>query len=145
MGNPILDRIDISARIRNSVDFLINAGVTIVTFDTETYDTDNLHDPVVNPGRLTINTAGKYYLFFQGLINAMTGGVIVQLRLNGATNIANSFDSATLGVAGTMNVSTVYDLVVGDFIETIGLGGPFFFLAAGTQSPVFGCFKIPYT
>ena len=35
---------------------------TVVTFDQEEYDTDNMHAPIPNPSRITINTAGKYLL-----------------------------------------------------------------------------------
>jgi hypothetical protein len=39
----------------------IDTGVyTALTFDTETFDTDNMHDNTTNPTRLTVNTAGLY-------------------------------------------------------------------------------------
>ena len=51
----------IGARAFNSGALTIATGVnTALTFDSERYDTDAIHDLVVNPGRLTCKTAGKY-------------------------------------------------------------------------------------
>jgi len=57
----------------------------LVDFDSETYDTDSMHDPVVNPSRIKFPTAGLYeidYLFT--LANGTYTGLSLNVRLNSA-------------------------------------------------------------
>ena len=93
---------DISARVWDSALLSVaNATWTTVTFNTEDYDTDTIHDTSTNSERLTATTAGKYivvaFMMFDG--NA-TGRRAVRIRLNGTAKITqelpfNGTDSAT--------------------------------------------------
>ena len=52
---------DIGARVYNDANISIPDNTeTAVTFNTEEWDTDTIHDPSTNPERLTAKTAGKY-------------------------------------------------------------------------------------
>lgn len=53
----------IGARVFHSVQQSIPSGTdTLLNFDTELYDTDNIHDNVTNNTRLTCKTAGLYLI-----------------------------------------------------------------------------------
>lgn len=48
-------------RVRNSAAISIpNSAITYLTFDTEIFDTDTMHDPTTNPDRITFTHAGAY-------------------------------------------------------------------------------------
>ncbi len=88
---------------------------TAIDFDTEVYDTDNLHESVTNPSRITIVTAGKY-MFNAGLrmTEPITGNVLLELRHN------NSTKSRLKVIAPTnvgLNASLDYDMAVGEYIQ----------------------------
>jgi hypothetical protein len=88
------------------------------TWTTKNWDTDNMQDPVTNPGRVTIRHAGKYLIEVNAAWAAnVTGGRGVQLRRNGG-----NIDSAGQGGGGSADgfspsASFVLDLAVGEYIE----------------------------
>lgn len=50
-------------RVTNSTDISLSSSfVVLMTWDTETYDTDDYHSTVANKGRLTAPTTGKYLI-----------------------------------------------------------------------------------
>jgi hypothetical protein len=50
-----------ACRVRHSANQNLTTGVElVVAFNTERYDTDNMHDTVTNNSRITFNTAGLY-------------------------------------------------------------------------------------
>jgi hypothetical protein len=55
---------DVSARVFNSADITVPDSVNsfYLSFDSEHWDTDNIHDTTTNPTRLTAQTAGKYMI-----------------------------------------------------------------------------------
>lgn len=110
---------DISCLVYHSVDQAIpNNTYTTLTFDSEVYDTDGMHDPAVNPSRLTIQTAGKYMIWATGAWEAHgTGDRLVQIRSNGTRLEAlNQVRSAAMG--NTINGAIqVVALDVGDYLE----------------------------
>jgi hypothetical protein len=61
---------DISCRVTHSVDQPVETyatgGNTTMRFDTERWDTDEIHDCLENNERLTCKTAGKYIVCFAG-------------------------------------------------------------------------------
>src|SRR3990172_5768886 len=63
------------------------ASPSIITFETEVYDTDQMHDNVVNNSRITIQTAGKYHYGANILWSApgAAGTVDMEVLLNAAT------------------------------------------------------------
>jgi hypothetical protein len=64
-----------ACRVTNSVNQSIPSGIeTGLTFDTEVFDTDTMHDTVSLTGRITIKTAGLY-LVTAGVGWANTAGI----------------------------------------------------------------------
>jgi hypothetical protein len=97
-----------------------NDSNTVLAFNSERYDTDTIHDITTNNSRLTCKTAGKYNIFagIEFAANA-TGFRQVSLLLNGTYQIAVSNTNAlSLSITPTrINVSTVFDLAVNDYVE----------------------------
>ena len=109
------------ARVTNSGDISCSADtLTVITFNTESYDTDGIHSTSVNTGRLTCQTAGKYLI--HGSVTFVAGDPttrkILRIRLNGTTEIA----SAEIGVntsGAALHVETLYSLAANDYLELI--------------------------
>jgi len=102
-----------------------------VTFNTEDYDTDGLHDNSTNPSRFTATIAGKYSF----RVTVRSGGNTsfrLRLRVNGTTVI---FDITTVAVAvNNVQGAADYNFAANDYIEalitTVGAGET---LQAGTD------------
>jgi hypothetical protein len=65
----------------------VSNTATLLTYDTETDDTDTMHSTSSNTGRITFNTAGRYMLtIFTMLVNPPTAYRVysVNVRLNAA-------------------------------------------------------------
>jgi len=109
-------------RVRKSATQSIpNATDTVITFDTETYDTDAYHDNTTNSSRLTVpaGKAGYYSIYFciQWDVNA-TGDREISLYINGtATRICfnNQPGDATLYTA--LTGTTTYYLAETDYVQ----------------------------
>lgn len=127
-----------NANIRDNVSFLANPpacrvyratsqsitnnSLTVVTFDTERYDTDSMHSTSSLTSRITINTAGIYVVSAHIVWQADTDYTrrLFDLLLNGATIIARKSDeSAAHGIANDegWNLSTQYKLAAADYVE----------------------------
>jgi len=110
----------VGCRVTNSTDQSIpNATRTVVTFDTETFDTDGFHSTSTNTGRMTIpaGKAGKYLV---------TGNVTFATNSTGAREIYlfknGSFYSQVFAVATSAGSSgnaipDIVSLAVGDYVE----------------------------
>ena len=119
---------------------------TILTFNSERFDTHGFHDNAVNPDRITIPTGlGGIYLIFatvQFAANAV-GFRELYLELNGTTPIAAPIQQAATGggIITILAVATVYQLAQGDIVRC-GVnqqsGGSLAVNAAGNYSPEFG-------
>lgn len=100
---------------------IATSALTAVTFDTERYDTDTMHDNVTNNTRITIKTAGLYTV--GAAIEWAAGGTsfrLLLIRLNGTTPIAQLIGPPeTTGVATDQTLSTVYKFAVNDYIEVM--------------------------
>ncbi len=135
------------ARVRHSVAQNIPDSVlTVLAFDTELYDTDSIHDPA-NNSRLTCQTAGKYAInsCVQFTTN-LSGHRWVYIRLNGVTCIASVQRSPEPGFGiAAMTVSTVWDLMAGDYLEIVAYqtgGGGIDAIASYGQMPNFSMQRI---
>lgn len=133
------------ARVYNSVDQSIpNATGTVLAFDSERFDTDDIHDTTTHNSRLTCNTAGKYQITVQiRWGSSATGFRQVQIRLNAATNICTVRQGAH---GADMQVfSTLYDLAVDDYLEVVvyqNSGAALNVGAYGNYSPEFMMVKV---
>jgi hypothetical protein len=108
---------------------IANNTTTAMPFNAENYDTDGMHSTTSNTTRLTVVTAGVYALTAQVTWDINNTGIrVINLRLNGATNIA--FCSQTNNGASNfteMTVSTQYSLAAADYVEATvyqNAGGP---------------------
>lgn len=108
-------------RVRNSTSPSISNGTdTQLTFDTELFDTDNMHDTVTNTGRITVKTPGIYVITAN--INWNTSSVgsrTIRLKVNGTSFIAiqeaKAEDEAVLGNGQV--VTSIWQANVGDYFE----------------------------
>lgn len=94
------------------------AGWVPLTFDSERFDTDNMHSTGTNPGRITINTAGIYVVTGHVQWQLNTAGVRgLGIRVNGATFVGT--DDYAIGNASLQTTATVYKLAAGDYLELL--------------------------
>ncbi len=118
----------------------------ILTFNSERFDNDTIHDLGVNPSRLTCITAGKYAIFAtvqwqQNAVNFREIGIF----LNGVTLIAVVRDSPRDNQVWPMSVSTLYDFLATDFVEVRVFqdsGGALNIETFGNYSPEFMMVKV---
>ncbi|MBA7566889.1 hypothetical protein ES708_08588 [subsurface metagenome] len=94
-----------------------NEAFAYLTFDREDYDKDEMHDPAVNPERITIKTAGIYLIVFHGHWNTNANGSrSVYFRRN-ASIIFESRQEAEPAGRTTSNITTICSLSVGEYIR----------------------------
>ena len=123
-----------------------NSWTNIAGFNTELTDTDTMHDPSTNPGRITFTTAG---LYVYGYSLAYDSGTLIRaalVRLNGATDLwpcqrdyLGTADVCYLSSAGIRVFSAA------DYIEVRtyqNSGGALNILAYAYTTPVFWAAKI---
>jgi len=92
----------------------------VVPFDAEDFDTDNIHDVVTNPSRLTCRTAGKYFVAatarWQNV--AASGMRRLTIRPNGtATILGESIISPASNTDTEQQVIAIADLAANDYVE----------------------------
>lgn len=101
-----------------------NTGGTLLLFNGEVYDTDNMHSTTTNIGRITFNTAGLYRVSIQISMptatystldlytNLNSGGVVS----GGSTIKQNFYNMAAAGTGNCMfNFSRFFN--AGDYME----------------------------
>lgn len=134
---------DVGARVFNSAAISVpNNASTALTFDSERWDTDNIHSTATNTSRLTAQTAGKYIITGHvRFANNVTGRRVLLITLNvAATQIGDNSTSVTANGDGDLTVSTIYNLAVGDFVELYAYqdsGAALNVTAVGNTSPEF--------
>jgi hypothetical protein len=109
--------LDIGAKVYNSTGIAIpNNAWTELTFDSEKYDTDNIHSITTNTSRLTCQTSGKYLIVGNAQFdNDATGIRGYRILLNGTTILAEiQEDGMGFNVA---TISIIHDLNVNDYVE----------------------------
>src|SRR5499427_553347 len=121
---------------------IANGTWTLISWDTETFDTDTIHDTVTNNDRLTCKTAGLYMIGFNANWFANTTGIrAVQIQKNTealpGVGIAGKSDSAPrTGITAPYNAVGFVQLAVNDYIcITVyqNSGGALNFNAAGAS------------
>ena len=109
-----------AARVSHSTtQSIANATFQALTFDTETYDTDAMHDTGTNPTRLTCKVAGKYIVTSCVAFNTNTTGArICAFRLNGSATNLNQQRAAPIATYQTiLTICDIYDMAVNDYVE----------------------------
>lgn len=107
-------------RVYHSVDLAIPSGVlTILPFNSERRDTDNIHSTTVNPERLTCQTAGVYLVKAQ-IDFALGAGArrSINIRKNGVFIAVNQLAPVSGANDTIFFVDTAVELGVGDYVYT---------------------------
>ncbi len=143
----LIDGPSIGARIYNSANInILNAAMTLLYFDSERYDTDNIHSTTTNTSRLTIQTAGKYLISGSVGFDANSNGYRwVRIQLNGAIPIADMITLPASNQWTVLTVATIYDLVVGDVLELVcyqNSGGSLLAPSNNATTPEFSIQKV---
>lgn len=131
-------------RVYNNGNITINnTNETTLTFNTERYDTDSMHDTGSNTSRITFTTAGKYEVGFclSWSFHAI-GFRQVKILLNGTTIIGLFVVPAvTTGTQITVQMAnTIYNFSASDYVELLVYQDSSATLninAAGNYSPEF--------
>lgn len=136
-----------SARVRrSSAQVIPNDTDTVVLFDIETFDLDDLHSATTHSGRLTAKVAGTYVVTAQITFTSNATGIrVVAIRkVSGVTLTAQAVQKidrpgqAGVGYQDTANVTTILHLAVGDYVDVTAYqdsGGSLNLVAAA----YFGC------
>lgn len=80
---------DVAASVTKSTGPEFSTSFLLVTWDTEEYDTDAMHEAVTNPSRITVPDDGRYQITAQvGLLgggtNPSAGAFTIMVRKNAA-------------------------------------------------------------
>jgi hypothetical protein len=112
-----------ACRVYNSSTIPVSSGFTgvVVPFDTERYDTDNMHSNV-NPTRITFNTPGFYLVGLQAIYaDNPTGLRGAYMLVNGSVTVdaGQQFTSAAMGGPAFLQSQAVQLVAAGDYLEMI--------------------------
>ena len=138
---------NVGARVYNSAAISIpNNTATILTFNSERYDTDGLHSVSVNTDRLTCTRSGVHLISASIQFAAAAGGrrqlyFVVTPLLGGAAAVAAE-QRTPIGVtaADQITISAIYSLSAGDYVQLVAYqnsGGALNVDAAPNYSPEF--------
>lgn len=112
---------NISAKVFLSHDVsLISGNGTLLPFNTEVFDTDNIYDNVTYPERFTVNTSGLYFIEGDVLFEPdSTGTRNIMIVLNGTSQLAYNTVDASTSITGVTAVhcSALTNLNKDDHVE----------------------------
>lgn len=95
---------------------LTSGVITVLTFGTESNDNDSMHSVVTNTSRITASRPGIYMLSgYIAFASNSTGERYADILLNSGGTITTQRQPAT--TTSEMNISTVYPLNKGDYVE----------------------------
>lgn len=97
-----------------------NGVVTSLAFNSERFDTDNIHDLITNNSRLTCRTAGKYLIVGNCAFEFnSTGARLVEITKNGSLYLVQVSSNAvtTAGWGTNFSASVIEDMNVNDYVE----------------------------
>ncbi|HKZ40827.1 MAG TPA: hypothetical protein VJ044_07675 [Candidatus Hodarchaeales archaeon] len=123
---------------------IANSSQTTLDWTAEHFDPFSLHNPAVNPSRITIAKAGKYFVHagIKFLSNA-TGTRILYLLKNGTIQLGIE-RSGTSVFDIVMLIHRQFDLAVGDYLQIAvfqNSGGDLTLYGAGQYNAFFGAFR----
>lgn len=120
----------------------IGTTLTVLTFDTESYDTDTYHDNTTNNSRITIPSTGYYRI--TGLVTTGANAIArCAFRVDGTTQIAVvGVGNAGASTANGTVLVTDYYLTSGQYVELLGAFGTTQTTSAGIDGTLFMIQKI---
>ena len=143
-GKRVIEGYKEGARVYNSSAISCTAAEeTKLTFDSERYDTDSIHDVGSNTDRLTCQTAGKYLITGQVAFATGAGDCTMLIYLNNTTIIGFKKFIGTTSTDG-IAVNTPYRLSVSDYVDVRVVHGTntVDVLAGANYSPEFAMHRI---
>jgi hypothetical protein len=91
---------------------------TTVSFDSESYDTDTMHEGVTNPSRITLATTGKYHFTFHGYFASnATGYRYASIYTGGAALLSIDSKQAVNGTITGLQVHVEGSYTAGEYFE----------------------------
>ncbi len=97
---------------------LSNGVFATLSFNAESFDTDNIHDTTANQSRLTVNTPGLYLITAYANFHSNTTGIrFIGVRLNNVTAIYTTNVGASSQLETAFTLSGLYRFNQGDYIE----------------------------
>jgi hypothetical protein len=138
-----------SVKVRTAVGKTVNNNnLTFIDWEIEVFDTNQMHDPVGFPSGLICKLAGRYTVTVQITIPAFASGVCsLRLDKNRGTGTAATLwqqDLSPLAVAATLNINTILDLIVNDYLEfeILQTSGSPMIITGGTLVPNYSMSKL---
>lgn len=105
----------------NTTQSIPHNSTTALVFNSERFDTDNMHDTAVNSGRITFNTAGLYLVTATIELATATDytAFLPILRLNGSTSIDIGGSQMAAGAQVTIigKISTIYKFAAAEWVD----------------------------
>ena len=144
-GNELLTPM---ARVQNSANISIATSTTTpLTFDTDIFDTDGIHDTGSNTDRLTCQTAGLYLFTASVWFDSnATGYREIQISIDGVGIIVRERKVPISGVATPVSVTGgPYPMEVGEYAILSAWqnsGGSLNILNVSIYSPVFSMVRV---
>lgn len=112
-----------SAHVYNSGSQSISDGVeTVLTFDSESWDTDTIHSTSSNTGRLTIPTGGTGKWELKGQVQYQanaSGSRYILIKKNGTTQVAANTPKADGAFSTRGQISVTVDASATDYFELL--------------------------
>lgn len=139
----------VAARAYNSANISVaNGTVTSLNLNSERFDSDDFHSTSSNTSRLTIPSGlGGFYTISASIAWATnsTGERMLGILHNGTTYIARAQQATGSTNDLRQNVSTIYNLTAGDYVEISvwqNSGGALNVLSVGNDSPELSIIRV---
>ncbi len=120
---------------------ITTATNTILPFDLELFDDNDLHDLVTNNSRLTAVVAGRYFISAAvSWAQVVTGTREIHIKMNGSAIIGLRKSKATEADLFVQGLSIIYNLAADDYVEVQvfhSRGSNLNINSAGNYTPIF--------
>lgn len=107
------------ARVFNNANISIsNSATTSLTFNSETWDDNDLHDTSTNPGRLTATVEGRHLICGQVTwASNATGNRNLSILLNGSATVVLVAEKSLASGKSHYSVCTITQLAAAEYAE----------------------------
>lgn len=131
----------------SAVQTISSATYTILTYNGESFDTDNYHSTSTNTGRITVPSAAKYYIFGNVQWEASTSATVREIALykNGTELRVWQYLGYSVSAQQAFSLSIIEDLAANDYLELRvyqGTAGNLNILNSTGKFSNFGCYKL---